>query len=102
MVAGGALIDGPAAVLEGLAARNVQVWLVQAEAPDSPLHGGMMRHIRSVALAPGHRPAQAIKRLDLVAAFFRLFGRPARFRHSGRGSVRAMPRALIQGRREHA
>ena len=77
------LTGGRAAVLGSLAARNARAWLMQVEAPGRLLHGAMMRSIRSIALALGWlRFAQ---------------------RHIGRGGLRAVPRALIQGkRRKHA
>ena len=72
--------------------------------PGSPLHHAMRRHIRSVELALGWFCfAQAIKRRDPVAAFSQVFESPAHFRHIGREGLRAIPRALIQGRRrKHA
>ena len=72
--------------------------------PGSPLHRAMTRHIRSVELALGwFRFAQAIKRRDSVAAFTQAFESPAHFRHIGWEGLRAVPRALIQGkRRKHA
>ena len=72
--------------------------------PGGPLHHAMRRHIRSVELALGwFRFAQAIKRRDPAAAFSQVFQSPAHFRHIGREGLRAVPRALIQGRRrKHA
>ncbi len=72
--------------------------------PGGPLHRAMTRHIRSVELALGwFRFAQAVKRRDPVAAFAQAFQSPAHFRHIGREGLRAMPRALVQGRRrKHA
>ena len=73
-------------------------------APGTPLHHAMRRHIRSVELALGwFRFAQAIKRRDPIAAFSQVFESPAHFRHIGWEGLRAVPRALIQGkRRKHA
>ena len=72
--------------------------------PGTPLHRAMRRHIRSVELALGwFRFAQAIKRRDPVAAFSQVFESPAHFRHIGREGLRAVPRALVHGRRrKHA
>ncbi len=72
--------------------------------PGNPLHHAMMRHIRSVELALGwFRFAQAIKRRDPVAALFQVLESPAHFRHIGWEGLRAVPRALIQGKqRKHA
>ena len=72
--------------------------------PGTPLHHAMRRHISSVELALGWFCfAQAIKRRDPIAAFSQVFESPAHFRHIGREGLRAMPRALIQGkRRKHA
>lgn len=73
-------------------------------APGTPLHHAMRRHIRSVELALGwFHFAQAVKRRDPGAAFSQVFQSPAHFRHIGWQGLRAVPRALIQGRRrKHA
>ncbi len=73
-------------------------------APGGPLHHAMRRHIRSVELALGwFRFAQAIKRRDPLMAVSQVFESPAHFKHIGWEGLRAVPRALIQGkRRKHA
>ena len=71
--------------------------------PNAPLRDAMERHIRAVELALGwFRFAQAIKRRDPVAALSQVFQSPAHFRHIGHEGIRAIPRALIHGRRNEA
>ncbi len=68
--------------------------------PTGPLHDAIGRHIRAVDLALGwFRFAQAIKRRDPMAALSQVFQSPAHFRHIGNAGFRAIPRALIHGRR---
>ncbi len=86
-----------------LSHRERALLLEPGVALNGPLHDAMDRHIHAVDLALGWFCfAQAIKRRDPVAALSQIFQSPAHFRHIGSEGFRAIPRALIHGRRRKA